>query len=112
MINVVNKHYHKPTTNDIYIGRPSSLGNPFTHLNTKSKAEVKVNSREEAIEKYKEWITKKIKEKDPAVIQELTNIITIAEHNDVNLVCWCHPKACHGHILKKIIDNYFINKIK
>ncbi len=106
-IKVVNKHNHKPTINDIYIGRPSPLGNPFTHLETSTKAQVKVATREEAIERYKVWIKEKIKNRDPEVLQELTAIINKAKNVDINFVCWCHPKSCHGHILKKLLDNYF-----
>ena len=43
---------------DIFIGRPSIWGNPFSHLN-KSAAEFKVETREEAVSKYKEWILTK-----------------------------------------------------
>ena len=25
-----------------------------------------------------------------------------------NLGCWCHPEACHGDILIKLIDKYDI----
>jgi hypothetical protein len=57
MINVVNKYKHQASENDIYIGRGSVLGNPFSHLKS-SKASVVVNSREEAIERYKSWLYK------------------------------------------------------
>jgi hypothetical protein len=40
---------------DIYIGRPSKWGNPFSHKDS-DLAEYKVKTRKEAIEKYKEWI--------------------------------------------------------
>jgi hypothetical protein len=106
-IKVVNKRTHTPTSRDYYIGRPSALGNPFTHLSISTRAQIKVETREEAIEKYKEWIKVKIKEQDPDIINELSQIIKKAENGGVNLVCWCHPKPCHGHILKKILDNYF-----
>jgi hypothetical protein len=32
MITVVNKYKHTPTENDVYIGRGSALGNPFTSI--------------------------------------------------------------------------------
>lgn len=41
---------------DIYIGRGSKYGNPFTHVKYSQLAEVIVDSREEAIECYKNWI--------------------------------------------------------
>ena len=43
---------------DVYIGRPSKWGNPFTHIKDgKTLAKYVVNSRYEAIEAYREWIT-------------------------------------------------------
>lgn len=50
---VVNKYHKKPY--DIYIGRGSKWGNPFSHL-PNTKAQFQVSTREEAIEKYREWI--------------------------------------------------------
>lgn len=42
---------------DIYIGRPSKWGNPFTHIQDgKTLAKYIVNTREEAINAYLEWI--------------------------------------------------------
>ena len=32
MITVKNKYTSKPEKNDVYIGRGSPLGNPFTHM--------------------------------------------------------------------------------
>jgi len=28
----------------------------------------------------------------------------MAKTGDVNLVCFCKPKACHGDIIKKLIE--------
>jgi len=41
---------------DIYIGRGSKWGNPYTHLLGSTKAEYRVATREESIEKYLEYI--------------------------------------------------------
>lgn len=42
---------------DVYIGRPSKWGNPFTHLSDrKTRAEFIVASREEAIGRYEEYL--------------------------------------------------------
>jgi hypothetical protein len=49
MIKVVNKYSHIPTSNDIYIGRGSILGNPYTHLPIKNtKAFIQYKTREES----------------------------------------------------------------
>ena len=47
---------------DVYIGRApgekGKWGNPYTHLDDSSQAKFKVESRKEAIESFREWITK------------------------------------------------------
>ena len=54
MIQVVNKYQHTPTDADVYIGRGSSLGNPFTGSKelANTKAEFQCSCREEAIASY------------------------------------------------------------
>ena len=106
-INVVNVYKHKPTKNDVYIGRGkgSVLGNPYTSRVLKNtKAEFQVETNEEAVAKYEEYILKKIEEKDEAICNELNRIYKIAKTDDVNLVCFCKPKPCHGDVIKRIID--------
>lgn len=50
MIYVVNKHKHTPTETDVYIGRGSDLGNPYTSIKDgKTKARYVVDSREESV---------------------------------------------------------------
>lgn len=105
MIRVKNKHKSKPEKNDIYIGRGSVLGNPFTHFDLdKTKAEFHCESREESIYFYEKYITFKIEINDPEICRELDRIYYLALKQDVNLVCYCKPKSCHGDIIKKIIE--------
>lgn len=80
---------------DIYIGRPSKWGNPFTHLNKTTNAKFKVKTREEAIKKYEEWILNQ-----PKLLKDLHD-----ELKGKTLGCWCKPKSCHGDILIKLIEN-------
>lgn len=56
MITVVNKHWHKPTENDVYCGRGSPVGNPYSHLPSSVPGVTKVSSREEAIEQTAELV--------------------------------------------------------
>lgn len=85
---------------DVYIGRPSKWGNPFTHIKNKNtKAEFIVSTRKEAIEKYQEWI----------ILQpELLN--DLSELDGKVLGCWCFPKFCHGDILIQLIKKKKIEK--
>lgn len=70
---------------DILIDRTTKWGNPFI---------VGPYTREEALEKYEEWIqTQDWLLKD---IHTLKNKV---------LGCWCKPKACHGDILAEIANS-------
>jgi hypothetical protein len=102
MITVVNKYTHKPTPYDIYCGRGSPLGNPYSHMDN-TKAEHKVATREEAIEKYSEWL-ERARMNNPLINNYLDKITNLARGNDVYLVCYCKPQNCHGDIIKKLID--------
>ena len=80
---------------DVYIGRPSKWGNPFTHKNDgKTLAKYIVNSREEAVYEYYKWITK-------GDGQHLLK--DLSELKDKVLGCWCKPKLCHGDVLLKLL---------
>jgi Domain of unknown function (DUF4326) len=78
---------------DVYIGRPSKWGNPFTHIqDRKTKAEFIVATREEAIAKYREWILTQ-----PALLNDLHEL------DGKILGCWCKPQSCHGDVLVELI---------
>lgn len=105
MIYVVNKYKHNITNNDIYIGRGSPLGNPFTSIKNKlTKAKYICETREESIKKYEIYLRKEILLKNKDICKELNNIY-LREKNGFNtyLICFCKPKKCHGDIIKKII---------
>lgn len=70
---------------DIYIGRPSKWGNPFTIG--------KDGTRNEVIEKYRDWI-----KTQPDLIASLHEL------RDKTLGCWCSPNACHGDILVELAN--------
>lgn len=79
---------------DVYIGRPSEFGNPYTHIKTKKTlARYIVKSREEAISKYEEYLrgNKELLQK----IQKLRG---------KRISCWCDlDKSCHGDVIIKIL---------
>lgn len=78
---------------DIYIGRPSKFGNPYTHKEGTGAPWV-VDTREDAIRLYEEWLREQ-PELMVAVKKELRGKI---------LGCFCSPLACHGDILLKIAN--------
>ena len=72
---------------DVYIGRGSRWGNPYSHK-VGTLAEHVVGSRTEAIQKFEEYL--------------LSNEELMASLPDLKgkiLGCWCKPKSCHGDIL-------------
>jgi hypothetical protein len=75
---------------DIYIGRPSIFGNPFSIG--------KDGNRKKVINLFRSYFYNRLdydidfKEK----IQNLKGKI---------LACWCKPLACHGDIIMEYLDN-------
>lgn len=116
MIRVVNKSKHSPTnTDDVYIGRGSVLGNPYTGSKelSQTKALYQCESREQAIEEYRHYLDKKIEEKDVEICNLLNKLYLKALKGDLNLVCYCKPKDCHGDYIKQVIEKKIIkNKLK
>ena len=74
---------------EIYIGRPSIFGNPFS---------IAKYGREECIEKYKEYFYRRIK--DDKRFKE-----AVLKLKGKTLGCFCKPEICHGDI---IVD--YLNK--
>lgn len=87
---IVNKHHGEAF--DVYIGRGSKWGNPFSHLEN-TKAQFKVASRDESVEKYREWI-----QTQPDLLADLHEL------KGKTLCCYCKPQACHGDILAELAD--------
>jgi hypothetical protein len=77
---------------DVYIGRPSRFGNPFSHL-PGTLAQWKVDTREEAIECFKNYLMN-----TPMLLKAVKE-----ELRDKILGCWCRPEfPCHGDVLLEI----------
>jgi hypothetical protein len=84
----------KTSTYDIFIGRGSIWGNPYSHLRD-SKAKFVVQTREEAIEKYRQYIMNK-----PELLKRLWEL------KGKVLGCYCKPLSCHGDILVELINEH------
>lgn len=78
---------------DVYIGRPSEWGNPFSFKDG-TLAQFKVDSRDEAVEKFEEWFRSQ-----PELVEKAKK-----ELKGKVLGCWCAPLSCHGDILVKIAN--------
>ncbi len=93
MPKVLNKHKDQIPPDAVYIGRPSKWGNPFSHL-PNTAAKFKVATRDEAVEKYAEYI--------------LSNEKLLADLHELrgkDLYCYCSPKLCHGDVLLELANN-------
>jgi hypothetical protein len=83
---------------DVYIGRPSPFGNPFSHKDG-TLAKYKVDTREDAVAKFREWI-----QTQPQLLARLHEL------KGKRLGCWCkNPRAkkpivCHGDVLAELAD--------
>ena len=93
------KHYTrvvhcKKSDYDVYIGRPSKWGNPFSHKEG-TLAEFKISKRAEAIQRDEEWILTQ-----PHLMGSLHEL------KGKTLGCWCNPKPCHGHTLAKLVERH------
>jgi hypothetical protein len=68
---------------DVYIGRPSKWGNPFTLRSEKDRAR--------AIEQYRAYLLNQ-----PELMAALPAL------RGKVLGCWCAPKSCHGDVLAEL----------
>ncbi|MHA2281538.1 MAG: DUF4326 domain-containing protein [Promethearchaeota archaeon] len=71
---------------DVYIGRPSKWGNPFSLG--------KDGDRTEVIEKYKDYLRSR-----PDLIEDARK-----ELRGKTLGCWCSPQLCHGDVLAFVAE--------
>jgi hypothetical protein len=78
---------------DVYIGRPSIWGNPFSH-HVRTKAQYQVATREEAIQKFEEWFLARPDMVSRARVELRAKV----------LGCWCSPLSCHGDVLARIAN--------
>jgi hypothetical protein len=75
----------KKSKYQVYIGRPSKWGNPFSIG--------KDGTREEVIQKYREWIVTQ---------PELMD--SVHELKGKTIACWCAPLPCHGDVLAELAE--------
>lgn len=78
---------------DVYVGRPSPWGNPYSHKEG-TLAAYKTASIEESIIKFEEYVRS-----SPALITLIKDQL-----KGKILGCWCHPTPCHADILAKIAN--------
>lgn len=75
-----------------------ALGNPF------GVQPHGLYTREESIAKYELWLEAKIAVRDTAVCNALNEIWKAAKQGEVELECFCKPLACHGDVVKLVVE--------
>jgi len=93
---------------DVYIGRPSRWGNPFSHLYSLSHvhsgvAKIKVSSHREAVEAYRQWLKgEAYQDVEPERRQWILDNLHVLDGKILG--CWCKGnQACHGDVLIELI---------
>lgn len=89
IVNITKEKY------DVYIGRGSKWGNPFTSKNSKYDI-IKTSSRKESIKLYEEWLVNGDGKYLLNDLHELKGKV---------LGCFCKPKSCHGDVLVKLVND-------
>lgn len=102
-IKVVSKRNLNPELgwSDVYVGRPSALGNPFMMKNESERSLV--------ISQYRKWLWAEINNESSKARAELFKLASRVKSGEkVRVVCWCNPLPCHGDIIVKAV-NWLIN---
>jgi hypothetical protein len=94
MNKVYNKRHGDAPLGAVYIGRGSKWGNPFTHLKSKTLASYVVETRDQAVDKYREYLYNNAELMD-----------SLDELRGKDLVCYCAPQRCHGDILLEVAND-------
>lgn len=88
-LTILNRHHYHgaaiPTPN-VYIGRGTPLGNPFT----------KAEHGERALELYRVHLWAAIQRRDPEILKAL------ALAPGTFIVCSCRPSPCHGDVVAEV----------
>lgn len=94
-ITIKNRRTYKGPGEWICRGR-SPLGNPFA-MATESDREI-------VIGKYKKWLFDAFKSGNQPVIREMRRLYDLSKsQEEITLICWCAPKACHGDVISETL---------
>lgn len=92
--------------NSFRVHRGYILGNPYTHIkDKKTKGEVIVKTREEAVNRYERYFEESLKTR-PEFREEFERIVDACMvYNTVYIGCYCdlNEKLCHSeYIIKRV----------
>ena len=79
----------------VYVGRPSSLGNPFS---------IGIDGgRDEVIAKYQVWLEERLDHDCAATRMFIELFDQLCADNTLTLICWCAPKNCHAKVIADML---------
>lgn len=84
-----------PLPGQVYVGRPSPLGNPFQLGRDGSRAEV--------IARYRHWLWAQLQVPGSLQLRELEQLLAQAQVGPLELLCWCAPLACHAEVIRSAL---------
>ena len=93
---------------DVYVGRPTFWGNPWTHKDN-TTADFNVCSSGDAVQCFKDWLygtkfTDILQDKRQKIID---NIHTL---QNKTIACWCSPESCHRDILLEFLSTHTVTE--
>lgn len=89
---------YQPTKDDTYIGRanktPNATGGRFLPISKWANTHVikRDEERVDAVERFRQ-----------DVLKNRALLGALHELEGQNLLCWCDPKPCHGHVLAEMV---------
>ncbi len=83
----MTRRVHISQPHDVYCGRPSIYGNPWSHKD-ETLAKFKVDTKKEAIENFKNHL-----EMDEEFQKEVEKL------KGKTLACWCKDNNCHVQVM-------------
>ena len=104
---IISRRAKRKLPYQFYVGRPTPLGNPYSHLDDVPNT-TKVDTVDEAVRLYALWLDAKLVEGDVGVRNKLNLLYSIAKRNTIYLECWCMDEikpskrdhACHTTVIR------------
>jgi hypothetical protein len=79
----------------IYVVRPSPLGNPYLLGRD--------GNREEVITQYRRWFWAQLQLPSSPQERELKRLLAQAQSGELELLCWCAPLPCHAEVVRSAL---------
>lgn len=114
MPKIYNKRNGDAPADAVYVGRSRNryhYGNPFTHLPTRTRAQVQVATREEAVQAFEDWFDGKAFH-DIERDRRWWIINNVKRLAGKDLECWCAPQRCHAEVLMRKAEEAKANEDK